>query len=254
MAQAAVADVAEPQDRARLMGLLGAAFGVGFVAGPAIVAVGALVGPRVPFYLAAAIAGVNALVAVRRLPETHGPRATVAPAGEAAIDDVAADQEAADEAARPMRWRWRPSWSGPAPSTVPSPAPRSTSASRPEPSGGPGAAGCPGSTRQALVRLLVVAFVGMVAFSGFEATFSLLTKSRFGLGEAGTGAVFTAIGLGLVVVQGGLIGRVADRLGEGGTLRAGPGRQRGGPGGAGRGRGLGHPGAGSGPAGGGPGL
>ena len=57
VAQAAVADVAAPRDRARLMGLLGAAFGVGFVAGPAIVAVGALVGPRVPFYVAAAIAG-----------------------------------------------------------------------------------------------------------------------------------------------------------------------------------------------------
>ncbi len=35
-------------------------------------AVGALAGPRVPFYVAAAIAGVNALVAIRRLPETHG--------------------------------------------------------------------------------------------------------------------------------------------------------------------------------------
>ncbi len=41
VAQASVADVAAPRDRARLMGLLGAAFGVGFVAGPAIGALGA---------------------------------------------------------------------------------------------------------------------------------------------------------------------------------------------------------------------
>ncbi len=41
VAQAAVSDVSEPKDRARLMGLLGAAFGVGFVAGPTIVAIGA---------------------------------------------------------------------------------------------------------------------------------------------------------------------------------------------------------------------
>src|SRR3954452_13648917 len=36
VAHAAVADVAPPRERARLFGLLGAAFGVGFVAGPAI--------------------------------------------------------------------------------------------------------------------------------------------------------------------------------------------------------------------------
>src|SRR5438270_5773618 len=36
VAQAAVADLAEPSQRARLLGLLGAAFGLGFVLGPAI--------------------------------------------------------------------------------------------------------------------------------------------------------------------------------------------------------------------------
>lgn len=79
VAQAAVADLAPPEDRARLLGLLGAAFGVGFVAGPAIGALAALGGPEVPFLLAAALATVNAVVAARRLPETHpgrsaGPR------------------------------------------------------------------------------------------------------------------------------------------------------------------------------------
>lgn len=70
VAQASAADLAPPHQRAKLMGLLGAAFGVGFVAGPAIGALGSLIGPRVPFYLAAAIAFVNALVAIKRLPET----------------------------------------------------------------------------------------------------------------------------------------------------------------------------------------
>ncbi|MBV8161731.1 MAG: MFS transporter [Acidimicrobiia bacterium] len=77
VAHAAVADVAPPRERARLFGLLGAAFGVGFVAGPAIGAVAALVDQRLPFFVAAAIAGVNAIVAVRRLPETHRSRADV---------------------------------------------------------------------------------------------------------------------------------------------------------------------------------
>jgi MFS family permease len=70
VAQAAVADVAEPSERPRLLGLLGAAFGVGFVAGPALGALAALGGPHVPFYLAGCVALANALVAIRRLPET----------------------------------------------------------------------------------------------------------------------------------------------------------------------------------------
>ncbi len=51
--------------------LLGAAFGVGFVAGPALGALAALGGAHVPFYVASAIAFVNGLVAIKRLPETR---------------------------------------------------------------------------------------------------------------------------------------------------------------------------------------
>jgi MFS family permease len=72
VAQAAATDLARtPVERARLVGLLGASFGVGFVAGPAIGALGAIGGPAVPFFIAAAIAGINALVALKRLPETR---------------------------------------------------------------------------------------------------------------------------------------------------------------------------------------
>lgn len=70
VAQAAVADVASPEERPRLLGLLGAAFGLGFVAGPALGALAALGGHRLPFLLAAALAAVNAVVAARRIPET----------------------------------------------------------------------------------------------------------------------------------------------------------------------------------------
>lgn len=71
VAQAAVADVASPEERPRLLGLLGAAFGLGFVAGPALGALAALGGPRLPFLLAAALAAINAVVAAKRLPETR---------------------------------------------------------------------------------------------------------------------------------------------------------------------------------------
>jgi DHA1 family tetracycline resistance protein-like MFS transporter len=75
VAQAAVADVATPEQRPHLLGLLGAAFGLGFVAGPAIGALAALGDHRLPFFIAAGIAGVNAVVAAFRLPETHRPGA-----------------------------------------------------------------------------------------------------------------------------------------------------------------------------------
>ena len=71
VAQAAAADLAAPLERARLFGLLGAAFGIGFVLGPAIGGALAPVDPRLPFFVAAGIAAVNAVVAARRLPETH---------------------------------------------------------------------------------------------------------------------------------------------------------------------------------------
>jgi DHA1 family tetracycline resistance protein-like MFS transporter len=71
VAQAAAADLSGPADRTRLFGLLGAAFGVGFVAGPALGSLAALGGPRLPFFLAAGLATANTVVAARRLPETH---------------------------------------------------------------------------------------------------------------------------------------------------------------------------------------
>ncbi|MBW3615557.1 MAG: MFS transporter [Actinobacteria bacterium] len=77
VAQAAVTDLAPPEQRSRLLGLLGAAFGLGFVAGPAIGALAALGGPHVPFLVAAALAGVNAVIAAVRIPETR-PRSPVA--------------------------------------------------------------------------------------------------------------------------------------------------------------------------------
>ena len=76
--QAAVADLAEPEDRPRLLGLLAAAFGVGFVAGPLIGSIAALGSRELPFFVAAALAAGNALVALVRLPAGR-PTPTGAP-------------------------------------------------------------------------------------------------------------------------------------------------------------------------------
>ena len=79
--QAAVSDLAEPEDRPRLLGLLAAAFGVGFVAGPLIGSVAALGGRELPFLVAAALAAANACVAVVRLPGGRPAPSASTPAG-----------------------------------------------------------------------------------------------------------------------------------------------------------------------------
>jgi len=75
--------------------------------------------------------------------------------------------------------------------------------------------------RRGLPGLLVVAFLALVAFSAFEAIFSLLGQRRLGLGLASSAAVFTVIGLLIVLVQAGLVHPVVRRLGESGALRLG---------------------------------
>ena len=73
IANAYIADVTAPQDRARAFGMVGAAFGVGFVLGPAIGGVLGEFGPRVPFYAAAAISALNLIYGWVVLPETLPP-------------------------------------------------------------------------------------------------------------------------------------------------------------------------------------
>jgi len=73
VASAFLTDITAPQDRARAFGLIGAAFGMGFVFGPAIGGVLGEFGPRVPFWAAAALAAANFLFGLLILPETLPP-------------------------------------------------------------------------------------------------------------------------------------------------------------------------------------
>ncbi|MEP7112528.1 MAG: MFS transporter [Ilumatobacteraceae bacterium] len=153
VAQAAVADIAPEDQRPALIGMLGAAFGIGFVLGPAIGGLAALGGPHVPFYVAGVLASINAIAAMIRLPETRRPLG-----GE-----------------------------------------RHTSVKAP--------------TSPILRHLAVIGFISVVAFTAFEATFSLFGDRRFGLTEASSAAVFLGVGLILVAIQGGAYGRLVARFG-----------------------------------------
>jgi MFS transporter, DHA1 family, tetracycline resistance protein len=163
VAQAAVADIAPEEQRPGLIGMLGAAFGVGFVLGPAIGGLAALGGPHVPFYVAGVLASINAVAAMIRLPETRRPHEK--------------DHHAiATTAMSPI-----------------------------------------------LRHLAIVGFITVVAFTAFEATFSLFGDRRFGLTEASSAAVFLGVGLVLVAIQGGAYGRLVERFGTQRLFEAGLG-------------------------------
>ncbi len=69
-AQAAIADITVPEERARNFGLVSAAFGVGFVAGPAIGGLLGELGPRAPFIAAATLSAVNFCYGLFFFPDT----------------------------------------------------------------------------------------------------------------------------------------------------------------------------------------
>lgn len=176
-AQAVVADITPPERRARGMGTIGAAIGLGFVVGPAAGGLLATLGPTVPFWCAMCVALVNALLVYRFLPETHAHAA--GSADEAPRRGLAALWDG---------WRY--------------------------------AARYP-----AVARLAAVNFLFTLAFSGMETVFALFTQHSFAWSarqaETANGYFFTYVGVLVVVMQGGLVGRLVKRFGERAVLLAG---------------------------------
>ena len=75
--------------------------------------------------------------------------------------------------------------------------------------------------RPGIRRVLLTSLLSILAFSGLEATFSLLAFDRFHLDQRHVGYVFAYIGVLAVVIQGGLIGPLTRRFGEARLLVAG---------------------------------
>ena len=69
-ATAYMADITPPHKRTRRFGLIGAAFGLGFIIGPVVGGELGDIGPRVPFYAAAGLAFTNFLFGLLVLPES----------------------------------------------------------------------------------------------------------------------------------------------------------------------------------------
>lgn len=71
VAQAYVADVTEPKDRTKAFGMLGAAFSLGFIIGPALSGFLAKYGAHYPIMLAAALSAVSIVATITILPNTE---------------------------------------------------------------------------------------------------------------------------------------------------------------------------------------
>jgi DHA1 family tetracycline resistance protein-like MFS transporter len=155
-AQAYVSDVTTHENRAKGMGLLGAAFGIGFTAGPFL---GGVLGLKAAF-VAAALSAVAGTMSYFLLPESRAHAPTEAEAW-----------------LHPSRF-------------------------------------APVFRRPVLVQLLAISFFIMAAFVMMESTVTMFLDERFGFKERQVGLYFGFIGLVIVAVQGGLIGRITRAFGE----------------------------------------
>ena len=186
-AQAAVADVTAPEDRARGMGLIGAAIGLGFILGPALggvlsnlsSVVGVPLFQRNPYALpclaSAALAALNLVAAAFFLPESLTAERRGAGTGERYSRIGRLSRSLADPRLR---------------------------------------------------MLIVVYFLFMLGFTMMEATLTLFIERRIGAGNHAllvrrVGYLFGFIGIIQVGLQGGLVGRLARVFGERALLVAG---------------------------------
>jgi MFS transporter, DHA1 family, tetracycline resistance protein len=167
-AQAYIADITTPENRGKAMGLLGAAFGIGFVAGPAIGGILGQYNPAWPAYVAACFAAIAGIMSLAYLPEsrTHKP----------------ADAEA---------------WLHPSRFT-------------------------PVLKRPVVLQLLLISFTSMAAFVMMEATIGIFLNRTFGYEVKQVGYFFAFVGVIIIIIQGGLIGRLIKKFGEWPLAIAGP--------------------------------
>ena len=72
-ATAYIADIAKPEERGASFGMIGAAFGIGFVLGPALGGLASAIHITAPFWIAAALSGLNVALGIFVLPESLKP-------------------------------------------------------------------------------------------------------------------------------------------------------------------------------------
>jgi MFS family permease len=165
VAQAYIADVTPPQERAKNFALMGAAFGLGFILGPAIAGPLAQLNVAAPAFAAGILSLLSVAFGYFMLPESLPPE---------------------KRTTGPFAWREV----NPLAAII-------------------GMARLPN-----LGALLLAAFVFNFAFSGMANNAPVYTIEKFGAQPLQIGLVFTLIGIVHVITQGGLVPRLAPRIGE----------------------------------------
>lgn len=178
LARAYITDITDEKNRAKGLGMIGAAFGLGFIIGPAMggflsnwglltsqFAAWGLSRYAVPAFAAALLSALNLLAVVIWLPESLPPeqRAELARSPHTAVT------------ARAM---------------------------------------LEGLRRPRFSALLTTRFFYQLAFSVFTANFALYTRYRLGLGDQATSLILAYVGILVVLVQGLAIGWLTARLSE----------------------------------------
>lgn len=171
LAQAYIADVTEPQHRTRAFGVIGVAFGLGFLVGPAISGFLAQYSHQAPILVAMGLSGLSVLATAFLLPGTTPGREAGEGPGGRRLSLLAWGSYA--------RYFRRPD----------------------------------------LVRRLLQYFLFCYGFATFTSGFALFAERRFTwqghpFGAREVGYVFAYVGLLGIILQGGLIGRLAAWLGE----------------------------------------
>lgn len=182
LAQAYISDHTRPQDRAKAFGVIGVAFGIGFMFGPYVGGTLGGYGYHVPFLVAAALSGLSILATQLLLPREAAPGVRAAAGPDAA---PAAEADA-----------------GPPP-----PAGRRPGLFDVE-------VYAAYFRRPGLLNLYAQFFLFSFAFSCFTSGFGLFAHGRLGWGPREVGHLFAYSGLLGVILQGGLIGRLVKRFGE----------------------------------------
>ena len=165
-AQAAISDSTTEKTRTQGLGLIGAAFGLGFTIGPVIAFVSLELSDNnyhVPAFVAAAFSFLSILLTTFWFEETL-------PVQERGLK--------ASRAVFSLRQMFQ------------------------------------ALRHPAVGLLLLLMFSHQLAFGGFEQLLSLFTLSRLGLNASGNAVVFVFIGIIIVAVQGGLIGRWSRKYGD----------------------------------------
>lgn len=193
VAQAYIADITPPERRAGNMGLIGAAFGLGFIFGPAIGGMLAPIAPELPGLAAAGLCALNALLAVFLLPESLSRREWVGRQRNASRRTSDRSETSA--------------------TNLPLSDPTHMTSDR----------------RRSLTRVeelhvvlrfpgflhvVILSFLFTTAFSAMHPTFPLFAAERFSLGEREVGWVFAFMGVISAAMQGGLVRVLVPRMGE----------------------------------------